>query len=221
MKFERIIAPSILSLDYSKMTSQVEELNASKAKWLHFDVMDGHFVPNLTFGPDILKGFKKATPLFLDVHLMITDPFTYAPVFIKAGADLITFHTESLDNDIEKIKELIELIHSLGAKAGITVRPATPIEQFSSVLSMCDLVLIMSVNPGFGGQSFMPDQLDKVRYLYAQREEHDYSYRIEIDGGINYETAKLACQAGVDTLVAGSFIFQNDIKETVEGLLNA
>lgn len=221
MKFERIIAPSILSLDYSKMTSQVEELNASKAKWLHFDVMDGHFVPNLTFGPDILKGFKKATPLFLDVHLMITDPFTYAPVFIKAGADLITFHTESLDNDIEKIKELIELIHSLGAKAGITVRPATPIEQFSSVLSMCDLVLIMSVNPGFGGQSFMPDQLDKVRYLYAQREEHDYSYRIEIDGGINYETAKLACQAGVDTLVAGSFIFKNDIKETVEGLLNA
>lgn len=203
------------------MTSQLEELNASKAKWLHFDVMDGHFVPNLTFGPDILKGFKKATPLFLDVHLMITDPFTYAPVFIKAGADLITFHTESLDNDIEKIKELIELIHSLGAKAGITVRPATPIEQFSSVLSMCDLVLIMSVNPGFGGQSFMPDQLDKVRYLYAQREEHDYSYRIEIDGGINYETAKLACQAGVDTLVAGSFIFKNDIKETVEGLLNA
>lgn len=203
------------------MTSQVEELNASKAKWLHFDVMDGHFVPNLTFGPDILKGFKKATPLFLDVHLMITDPFTYAPVFIKAGADLITFHTESLDNDIEKIKELIELIHLLGAEAGITVRPATPIEQFSSVLSMCDLVLIMSVNPGFGGQSFMPDQLDKVRYLYAQREEHDYSYRIEIDGGINYETAKLACQAGVDTLVAGSFIFKNDIKETVEGLLNA
>ena len=143
-----VIAPSILSLDYSNVSAQLEILKESKAEWLHFDVMDGHFVPNLTFGPDILRGFKKACPLFMDVHLMVDDPETYAPIFIKNGADLITFHTEALNNDLTRIQKLLDEIHGLGAKGGIVVKPNTAIEPFESVLQSCDLVLIMSVEIG-------------------------------------------------------------------------
>jgi ribulose-phosphate 3-epimerase len=216
---ELVIAPSILSLDYSNVSNQLKELKESKAKWLHFDVMDGHFVPNLTFGPDILKGFKKACPLFMDVHLMVTDPEIYAPIFIDAGADLVSFHTEALDNDLSRIQTLIEKVHDLGAKVGIVVKPKTDIKLFESVLNSCDLVLIMSVEPGFGGQKFMADMLDKVRWLKEYRDEYDLEYRIEIDGGINGETYKLAIEAGCDTLVAGSYVFKNGIKNTVEALL--
>lgn len=216
---EIVIAPSILSLDYSNVSAQLEELKASKAKWLHFDVMDGHFVPNLTFGPDILRGFKKACPLFMDVHLMVTDPEKYAPIFIKNGADLVSFHTEALDNDLSRIQNLLDTIHSLGCKAGIVVKPNTSIEPFESVLKACDLVLIMSVEPGFGGQKFMENMLDKARWLKNKKEELDLTYRIEIDGGINQDTYQLALQAGCDTLVAGSYVFKNDIAKTIEGML--
>lgn len=216
---ERIIAPSVLSLDYANMTEQIKLLNESKAKWLHFDVMDGHFVPNITFGPDILKGFRKATPLFLDVHLMIADPKYYAPIFIKAGADMITFHVESFDNDVKECLKFIKELHDLGVKAGFTLKPATPIEPFEELLDEIDMVLVMSVNPGFGGQSFMENQLEKVRWLNTKRQEKNLNYRIEIDGGINQDTYKKAVDAGCDTLVAGSFIFKNNIVKTVEGLL--
>lgn len=216
---ERIIAPSVLSLDYSKMTEQIEQLNQSKAKWLHFDVMDGHFVPNITFGPDILKGFRKASPLFMDVHLMISDPEYYAPIFVKAGADMITFHVESFDNDTDKCLAFMQKMRDLHVQVGFTLRPATPIEPFEALLEQADMVLVMSVNPGFGGQSFMDDQLDKVRWLYKKREEKQLNYRIEIDGGINHETYKKACDAGCDTLVAGSYVFKNDIVSAIEGLL--
>lgn len=216
---ERIIAPSVLSLDYANMTEQINQLNHSKAKWLHFDVMDGHFVPNITFGPDILKGFRKASDLFLDVHLMISDPVYYAPIFIKAGADMITFHVESFDNDVDKCSHFIDELHKQGVQAGFTLRPATPIEPFESLLDKVDMVLVMSVNPGFGGQSFMEDQLDKVRWLFDKRNEKKLNYRIEIDGGINQETYKKAIDAGCDTLVAGSYIFKNDLMKTIEGLL--
>lgn len=216
---EIVIAPSILSLDYSNVSAQLEELKASKAKWLHFDVMDGHFVPNLTFGPDILKGFKKACPLFMDVHLMVEDPKTYAPIFIQNGADLVTFHTEALDNDLSRIQGLLDEIHNLGAKGGIVVKPNTVIEPFESVLKSCDLVLVMSVEPGFGGQKFMADMLKKVEWLKEKREELNLSYRIEIDGGINQDTYKSALDAGCDTLVAGSYVFKNDITKTIEGML--
>ena len=215
---EIVIAPSILSLDYSNVSAQLEELKASKAKWLHFDVMDGHFVPNLTFGPDILKGFKKACPLFMDVHLMVEDPKTYAPIFIQNGADLVTFHTEALDNDLSRIQGLLDEIN-LGAKGGIVVKPNTAIEPFESVLKSCDLVLVMSVEPGFGGQKFMADMLKKVEWLKEKREELNLSYRIEIDGGINQDTYKSALDAGCDTLVAGSYVFKNDITKTIEGML--
>ncbi len=216
---ERIIAPSVLSLNYSRMQAQMDAMNASKAKWLHFDVMDGHFVPNITFGPVILAGYRQMTDMFLDVHLMISDPIKYAPEFIKAGADGITFHTEALDNDIEKIQECIDLIHSLGAQAGFVVKPNTPIEQFESLLANVEYILIMSVEPGFGGQSFMPDQLKKVQWLDQKREELALSYRIEIDGGINATTFKEAVEAGCDTLVAGSFVFNGNIEENIDFLL--
>ena len=214
-----VIAPSILSLDYANVSAQLEILKESKAEWLHFDVMDGHFVPNLTFGPDILRGFKKACPLFMDVHLMVEDPETYAPIFIKNGADLVTFHTEALNNDLTRIQKLLDEIHGLGAKGGIVVKPNTAIEPFESVLKSCDIVLIMSVEPGFGGQEFMADMLKKVEWLKEKREALNLSYRIEIDGGINQDTFRLALNAGCDTLVAGSYVFKNDIAKTIEGLL--
>lgn len=217
---EIVIAPSILSLDYSNVSSQLEELKNSKAKWLHFDVMDGHFVPNLTFGPDILKGFKKACPLFMDVHLMVTDPKKYAPIFISNGADLVSFHTEAMDNDLSAIEQLLDEIHEKGAKAGIVVKPHTNIEMFESLLPKCDLVLIMSVEPGFGGQKFMEGTLSKVKWLKAKREALNLAYRIEMDGGINQDTYEKAIEAGCDTLVAGSYVFKNDIQKTIEGMLN-
>lgn len=219
MNKERIIAPSVLSLDYSRMQDQIKELEKSRAKWLHFDVMDGHFVPNLTFGPDILKGFNKATDLFLDAHLMVTDPEKYAPIFADAGADLVTFHTEALDNDCSRIIALIKTLQDKGIKAGFVVKPKTDITQFESVLDVTDLVLVMSVEPGFGGQSFMEDQLDKVRWLYQKREEKKLDHRIEIDGGISDKTYQKAVDAGCDTLVAGSYVFKKDICEAVESLL--
>lgn len=216
---ERIIAPSVLSLDYSKMTEQITILNQSKAKWLHFDVMDGHFVPNLTFGPDILKGFKKIAHQLLDVHLMVTDPEKYAPVFIKAGADCVTFHTEALDNDVNRISTLLKKNHEMGVMTGIVVKPNTSIEPFESLLDQVDIVLVMSVEPGFGGQSFMESVLSKVAWLQQKREEKHLNYRIEMDGGINLQTYQKALAAGCDTLVAGSFVFKGDICSNIEELL--
>ena len=213
------LAPSLLAADFYNLEKQLKILEEEKIKYLHLDIMDGHFVPNLTFGPDILKGFKKACPLFMDVHLMVTDPEKYAPIFIKNGADLVSFHTEALDNDVNRIQNLLDEIHRLGAKSGIVVKPNTAIEPFESILKSCDLVLVMSVEPGFGGQKFMEDMLEKVVWLKQKREDLNLSYRIEIDGGINQDTYKLALEAGCDTLVAGSYVFKNDIAKTIEGML--
>ncbi|MDD7281185.1 ribulose-phosphate 3-epimerase [Floccifex sp.] len=216
---EIIIAPSVLSMDFSKMQEQTKELNESKAKWLHFDVMDGHFVKNLTFGAYILNGFKKTSDLYMDVHLMMTNPMDYIEDFKNAGANQITIHTESFSNDVSKLSEAIKTIHDMGMDAGLTLKPSTAIEPFECLLTEIETFLVMSVEPGFGGQSFMEDQLQKVQWLKKKREEKGLSYRIEIDGGINDKTAIKAIESGCDTLVAGSYVFKNGIKQSIEGLL--
>lgn len=212
-----IIAPSILSLDYSQMDKQVYELNESKAEWLHFDVMDGHFVPNLTFGPDILKGFRKMTSLVLDVHLMVSDPVFFADVFMDAGADVITFHYEAL-NDNEACIALAQHIRSRGVKAGLSIKPNTDITQIKELLSEIDLVLVMSVEPGFGGQAFITATLERIATLRQWMNEANQHVLIEVDGGINQETGLQCKNAGADVLVAGSYVFKNNIQEAVASL---
>ncbi len=214
-----VISPSVLSMDYSQMKEQMDALNASKAQWLHFDVMDGHFVPNLTFGPDLLKGFRKMTSMVLDVHLMVTDPEKYAPKFIEAGADMVTFHIEALDYDLDRCLRLIHQIKAQGVQAGVVIKPKTDVKVIESLLKEVDMVLIMTVELGFGGQSFMKDMLTKVEWLNTYRKENNLTHRIEVDGGINGQTYSLAVTSGSDTLVAGSYVFKGDICQNVESLL--
>ncbi len=219
MENKIIVSPSVLSMDYSKMQVQMEELNRSNAEWIHFDVMDGHFVPNLSFGPDLLKGFRKMTNKVLDVHLMVSDPEKYVPVFIEAGADVVTFHVEALDNDLERISALMDLIHEQGVQGGVVIKPKTDVTFIEQLLPKMDIVLIMTVEPGFGGQSFMENMMDKVDWLHQTRMEKELSYRIEVDGGINEQTAQISVSHGADTLVAGSYVFNQDIIQGVDSLL--
>lgn len=212
-----IVAPSVLSLDYSKFEEQMLALNDS-CQWLHFDVMDGHFVPNLSFGPAILKNFRKCTSSFLDVHIMVDDPFYFSNVFIDAGADSITFHFEALQNDVDKSLELIKLIKSKYVKVGVSIKPNTPVELLNPILQEVDLVLIMSVEPGFGGQEFIPSAYDKIEYLYNYRKNNNLNYLIEVDGGVNDKNSYELVQKGADVLVAGSFVFKGDIKANIDKL---
>ena len=212
-----IISPSILSLDFTQLNTQMEAVNASQAQWLHYDVMDGHFVPNLTFGPDILKAFRKLTDCELDVHLMITDPETYAPVFIEAGAQWLTFHYEAMES-AEACRKLAKQLRKQGVKPGISIKPKTPVEVLKDLWQDFDLVLVMSVEPGFGGQQFDPSALEKIAQLRAWAQAENADLRIEVDGGINAQTGKLCTQAGADVLVAGSYIFKNNIIEAVDSL---
>lgn len=212
-----IISPSVLSLDFTKINEQTNALNESKAEWLHFDVMDGHFVPNLTFGPDILKAFRKLSPLFLDVHIMVSDPLFFSDVFIDAGAEMITYHYEAC-KDVEECLRIAHHIHERGVKAGISIKPNTDVQVLKEIVGEFDLVLVMSVEPGFGGQSFMMSAIDKIKALKQIIVENNYSTLIQVDGGINQDTANLCKEAGVDVLVAGSYVFKNDIEKAVASL---
>ncbi|MGZ3744787.1 MAG: ribulose-phosphate 3-epimerase [Pseudobdellovibrionaceae bacterium] len=182
------------------------------ADWVHVDVMDGHFVPNLTIGIPVVESLKKVSPLPLDVHLMIEKPERYVEGFIKAGSDYLTIHVEAT----EKPHEVLRKIRALGAKAGITLRPGTPLEGILPFLNEVDLVLVMTVEPGFGGQSFMFDQIEKMKILREERERHHYPYLIEVDGGVNEKT--LAYCKDADVLVAGSYVFRNDYKKAIDFL---
>ena len=209
------ISPSILSADYASLKSEIEKVKNGGADMLHVDVMDGHFVPNISIGPPVIKSIRKATDMFLDCHLMISNPCDYVDSFVKSGADLIAFHVESNSN----VEETIEKITSAGVLPALVVKSGTPAESVFPYLSKIAMVLVMTVEPGFGGQSFMEDMLPKIKAIREKADEVNPALMIQVDGGIVPETAKKCVDAGADVLVSGSYIFgASDIAGAIESL---
>jgi ribulose-phosphate 3-epimerase len=197
------VLPSILSADFARLGEEIEPLEAAGCRMLHVDVMDGHFVPNITIGPPVVESLRKITKMKLDVHLMITDPDHYAPAFIQAGADHVIVHQEACVH----LDRTLRMIQSEGAQAGVVINPATPIATLDEVLDVADFVLLMSVNPGFGGQRFIPNTLHKIRDLTAKKKARGLQFPIEIDGGVSVDNVGEVVNAGVEWVVAGSSIF--------------
>lgn len=215
MNKQLILSPSALSCDFSHLGDDVRRAEEAGVEYLHLDVMDGVFVPNISFGPCVISSLRGASDLVFDVHLMITDPIRYIPQFVKAGADIITIHVEATDDP----EAALRAIRDAGVRCCISIKPATPVEAIRPYLPMLDMVLVMSVEPGFGGQKFMPDTLEHVRELVRLRSELGLDYDIEIDGGINRDNIKQAVDAGVNVVVAGSAVFgKPDIAEAVHEL---
>ena len=209
---KKLIAPSILSADFGRLAEEIRLVEVAGADWIHIDVMDGHFVPNITLGPMVVESVNQATNLPLDVHLMIDNPDKYVPDFIKAGADLVSVHVETCPH----LNRTIDMILTAGCRAGAVLNPATPLESLAWSLEYLDFVLLMSVNPGFGGQSFIPNTLDKIRRLKTMAAASDKPLLIQIDGGVNKNTIKDIAEAGADVFVAGSAIFgTDDYAETI------
>lgn len=206
------ISPSILSSDYGNLSSELKRMEACGADMLHIDVMDGHFVPNITLGAPIVKCIRKSSTLPFDVHLMISDPYKYIPDFVNAGSDIITFHAEA-DSDIEKT---IDLILASGKKAGLSVKPKTPVEAVYPYLDKLSMVLVMTVEPGFGGQSFMEDMMPKASAVRSEIDRRGLDVDIQVDGGINKDTISIAAKAGANVFVSGNAIFSSDdAKKTI------
>ena len=209
------ISPSILSADFSQLGSEIKKLEDGGADMIHVDVMDGHFVPNLTIGPPVIKALKKQSSMLFDVHLMISPVHKYIEAYSEAGADIITIHPEATDD----LQSSISKIKSLNKKVGVSLNPETKIDVIMNYLEQINLVLIMSVNPGFGGQKFMPEVLIKVKALKKIQEEKGLNFDIEIDGGINFDNSKIAIEAGANILVSGTTVFKSnngDIKKNIE-----
>lgn len=212
------IAPSILSADFANLGSEIKEVEDGGADYIHVDVMDGHFVPNITIGPLIVDAIKPITNLPLDVHLMIENPDQYIPAFATAGAEIISVHQEACPH----LHRTIQLIKNNGVKAGVVINPATPSIMIKDILSDVDLVLVMTVNPGFGGQSFIEGTVDKIKQIATWRHEQNLSFEIEVDGGVNVDTARLCTEAGANVLVAGSAVFNKaDRAQAIKNIIQA
>ena len=214
-KDQFLVAPSILSADFAKLGEEIKAIETAGADWIHVDVMDGHFVPNLTIGAPVVKALKPVSTKPLDVHLMIEKPERYVEAFVKAGADYLTIHVEATG----EVESTLKKIKDLGAKPGITLRPKPPLKDIIKYLDQVSLVLVMTVEPGFGGQSFMRDQVEKINELSKYIKENNLDVLIEVDGGINDQTATECKNA--DVLVAGSYVFKNDYKVAIEKLKQA
>ena len=214
----KTISPSILSANFTKLGEEINEITSAGINHIHIDVMDGHFVPNISMGLPILKSIRGITDAFLDVHLMISNPLEYVERFIYAGADGVTFHLEACEDE-EEILTIIETIRKLEKKVGMSIKPKTKAEDIYKYLEHIDLALIMTVNPGFGGQKFMMDMLPKIEEISKYIKKHNLTTKIQVDGGINADTFPLVLNSGVDNIVIGSAIFKNNIKESVSKFL--
>ena len=211
------IAPSVLSADYANFETELKKLEASGAEYAHLDVMDGHFVPNISFGAGVVASMRPHSKMVFDCHLMVSNPEHHIEEFARAGADIISIHVEATPH----IHGALQKIHAAGVKPSVVINPGTPVEAIKNVLNLVDQVLVMTVNPGFGGQTFLPETMDKVRELVVLREVNQLNFDIEVDGGIDDKTIQIAREAGANVFVAGSYVFKGDVSHQVQTLRDA